>query len=94
MIDILEQKLKISPETFANAVGDETVLLQIKRGVYFGLDPVGTQIWQGLEKGQSPRLICDGLAREFSMDIAEIEQDARKFLEDLKANEIIIVEDS
>lgn len=94
MIDILEQKLKISPETFANAIGDETVLLQIKRGVYFGLDPVGTQIWQGLEKGESLRLICDGLAREFSMDLSEIEQDARKFLEDLKANEIIIVEDS
>lgn len=92
MTDMLDQKIKSSPDTFANAVGDETVLLQVKHGVYFGLDPVGTEIWQGLDQGQSPRAICERIARTHSMDLTTVEADARKFLEDLKANGIIVVD--
>ena len=92
MTDILDQKIKSSPDTFANAVGDETVLLQVKRGVYYGLDPVGTEIWQGLDRGQSLRQICGRIAKEYSMDLATVEGDARKFIQDLKDNEIVVVD--
>ena len=30
-------------------VGDEAVLLQLDSGVYYGLDPVGSRIWELLE---------------------------------------------
>lgn len=90
--DILEQPIKPSPDAFANAIGDELVLLQVKHGIYFGLDPIGTRIWAGLSDGRSPHVICAEVAAEYAVPIETVEADARKFLEELKANEIIVVE--
>ena len=90
MTDILQQQLKASPDAFASAVGDETVLLQVKRGTYFGLDAIGTRIWAGLNEGRTPMEICKQIAVDHDVPIETVEADARVFLEDLKANEIVI----
>lgn len=90
MTDILQQRLKASPDAFASAVGDETVLLQVKRGTYYGLDAIGTRIWAGLNDGRRPVEICEQIAVEHDVPIETVEADARTFLEDLKANEIVI----
>ena len=92
MTDILQERLKASPDAFASAVGDETVLLQVKRGVYYGLDAMGTRIWAGLNEGQSPTEICEQIAAEYSVPIETVETDARTFLQDLKANEILVAD--
>jgi hypothetical protein len=90
MTDILRQRLQASPDAFASAVGDETVLLQVKRGVYYGLDAMGTRIWAGLNEGRTPGEICEQIAAEYDVAIETVESDARAFLQDLKANEIVI----
>jgi hypothetical protein len=92
MTDILQERLKASPDAFASAVGDETVLLQVKRGAYFGLDAMGTRIWSGVNAGQSAPEICEQIAAEFDVPIETVESDARTFLEELKANEIIVAD--
>jgi hypothetical protein len=92
MTDILQQRLKASPDAFASAVGDETVLLQVKRGVYYGLDAVGTRIWVGLNDGQAPAEICQQIAAEHGVPIETVEADARTFLQDLKANDIVVAD--
>ena len=92
MTDILQQRFKASPDAFASAVGDETVLLQVKRGTYFGLDALGTRIWSGLNNGRSPAEICEEIAAEFDVPLETVEADARAFLQDLKSNEIIVAE--
>ena len=92
MTDILQQRFKASPDAFASAVGDETVLLQVKRGTYFGLDALGTRIWSGLNNGRSPAEICEEIAAEFDVPLETVEADARVFLQDLKSNEIIVAE--
>jgi hypothetical protein len=89
MTDILQERLKASPDAFASAVGDETVLLQVKRGIYYGLDAMGTRFWAGLNEGRSPAEICEKIAAEYGVAIETVETDARAFLEDLKANEIV-----
>jgi hypothetical protein len=90
MTDILQQRFKASPDAFASAVGEEIVLLQVKRGTYYGLDAIGTRIWAGLNEGLSPVEVCARIAAEHDVSIEIVEADARAFLKDLKANEIII----
>ena len=90
--DILRQRHKASPDAVANRVGEETVLLQIKRGTYYGLDAVGTRVWTGLNEGRLPIDVCREIAEEFDAAQDVVEQDARTFLEDLKAHEIIVAE--
>lgn len=90
MTDILQARMIPSPDAAESAVGDETVILHLKSGVYFGLDSTGTLIWAMLKEGLSPAEICTRLAAEMGAERAVIETDARKFLSDLRDHDILI----
>jgi hypothetical protein len=89
-MDILQQNLGPSEDAVEARVGDETVLLQRQRGTYYSLDPMGTRVWTLLKDGRSALEICALLAEEFGVEKAEVENDVRKFLADLQANDIVI----
>lgn len=90
MSDILDRILTPSPDAVESAVGDETVILHLVNGTYFGLDAVGTRIWALLKEGVATPAICRRLADEYGVDLATIEADARKFLSDLEAQGIVV----
>ncbi len=90
MADILRTRVVPSPDAAESAVGDETVILHLKSGTYFGLDPMGTRIWSMLKQGLSPTEICTRLVEEFGVGLDRIEADVRCFFTDLKANDILI----
>ena len=48
----LDQTFEISPDVVSRDVDGELVLLNLKSGLYFGLDPIGNQIWSQLEAGK------------------------------------------
>jgi hypothetical protein len=89
MTDILNMQLRPSPDAIDSAVGDETVLLHLTKGTYFGLDPVGTRVWALLKEGRNPAEICEILTEEFDASSDVIEQDVSRFLETLLQNEIV-----
>lgn len=90
MSDILDRMLCPSPDAVESAVGDETVILHLVNGTYFGLDAVGTRIWALLKEGVATPVICRRLADDYGVDLATIEVDARKFLGDLEAQGILV----
>ncbi len=89
MTDILTRRLAPSPDAVESAVGDETVLLHLKSGTYFGLDPIGTRIWALLKEGLTPAELCQEIASEYEVEPATVEADARRFLGELQANGIV-----
>ena len=90
MTDILERNLIPSPDAATSAVGDETVILHLVNGTYYGLDPVGTRIWGMIGEGMATPDICRRLAVEYAVDVATVEADARAFLTDLEAQGILV----
>jgi len=90
MTDILERRLAPSEDAVESAVGDETVILDLVNGTYYGLDPVGTQIWAMIKEGVAIPDICQRLADDYAVELTTIETDARKFLTDLEAQGILI----
>lgn len=90
MTDILTRSLIPSPDAAESAVGDETVILHLVNGTYYGLDPVGTRIWGMIRDGVAMPDICRRLADEYQVDLATIEADARTFLTDLEAQGILV----
>jgi hypothetical protein len=89
MTDILDRHWRIAGSAAASKVGDETVLLHLGSGTYFGLDPLGTRIWQGLEAGQQPRALCRDIADEFAEPLERVEEDVRTFLDELAGQALI-----
>ena len=92
MTDLLSRRLIPSPDAAESRVGDETVLLHRKSGLYFGLDAMGTRIWSMLKEGRNPTQICTEIACGHDVERATVEADVRAFLGDLDAHSLIVAE--
>ncbi|MWV26965.1 PqqD family protein [Aurantiacibacter rhizosphaerae] len=83
MTESFTESWSIDQQAVQSKVGDETIILHLESGTYFGLDAIATRIWQGLKEGNTPDLICEELATEFNMNQAVVEADARSFISEL-----------
>jgi len=69
-------------------LGEEAVLLNVESGVYFGLDAVGTRIWQLLIAGSSAEEIVSRMQDEYAAAPIQLETDVRAFLALLAAKKL------
>ena len=70
-------------------VGDETVILHLGNDTYFGLDALGTRIWEMLRDGHGVPAILDRIAADYQAARATVEADVRLFVEDLFAHGLL-----
>lgn len=82
-------KTIIPPHVMARAVGDETVILNLESGTYFGLDPIGARIWQLLSERLSFAEIHETLLREYEVSGEALERDLRGLIATLQTNGLI-----
>jgi hypothetical protein len=71
------------------SVGDNLVLLDMDKGVYVGLDAIGSRIWDRIETPAVVAEICDELSREYAAEPAVIQTDVLKFLNQLSDQKMI-----
>lgn len=79
------------PDAIESRLGDETVILHLGSGTYFGLDLVGTEIWEALKAHHAmrPMDICNHVRSAFPDAPARVEDDVMRFLEQLAAHDLI-----
>ena len=54
---------------------DEVAIVQLKAGVYYGLDPVGARIWELIATPRSVRAVRDVLLAEYAVNADRCEGD-------------------
>ena len=79
----LETKLSIPPQVMSRLVGDETVLLDLASGVYFGLDGVGKRIWESVADGNSLGEAVDVIVAEYEVEETQAQADVIAFANQL-----------
>ena len=84
-------KITISPNVVSRAVGDETVILDLESGTYFGLDSIGARVWQMMEEGRTLSEICDVMVDEYDVSRETLEQDAVRLASELAAKRLISI---
>lgn len=89
MSDLLQAKWRLSDQAIANAVTDETVILHLGNGTYYGLDPIGARLWEALQAGECPAAICPALLDIYDVTPERLEADLRELLADLAANDLV-----
>ena len=92
MIQLLSSTVKISPEVLSQEVDGETVLLDMKGECYFGLDAIGTRIWQELKDGREPKSVVSVLLEEFDVDRETLEADLKRLIGELSEAGLVAVE--
>jgi hypothetical protein len=75
----------------ARQVDDETVLLDLATGTYFGLDPVGGRAWSLLGSGKCLAEVCDVLIEEFEVTRDVLERDVVALVEQLLERKLVTV---
>jgi len=70
-----ESILKVSPSHVSSDLAGEQVILNLDNGVYYGLDEVGTRIWDLLNDPQSIDSVVDALHEEYDVERAELRAD-------------------
>jgi hypothetical protein len=79
-----------SEDVVAREVGGEMVLLDLASGLYFGLDPVGTVVWQHLsDHGATLAQIADVIEAEFDAPRDRIEADLVALIAQLSEKKLI-----
>jgi hypothetical protein len=68
---------------------DETVILDISSGIYSGLDPVGTFIWNQLEHPVSVAALRQEIIKKYNITEDQCTVDLLNFLQDLSDNGLI-----
>jgi hypothetical protein len=86
----LDAKLSIPPQVMSRLVGDETVLLDLSSGIYFGLDGVGKRIWESLAEGHSLGDTVAVIVAEYEVNEAQAQSDVVKFVGDLVARGLLV----
>ena len=76
-------RIVISPEVLISEVGSESVLLNLKSEQYFGLDEVGTRMWQALTSGESIQAAYDALMAEYDVEPDLLRRDMSDLIERL-----------
>lgn len=80
-----------NPELFFATAGDEVMMMDIKSGNYFGLDPVGRRIWECLAEPVRVADICAQLTSEYDIDPGTCQAEVLTFLTQLAEHRIIDV---
>jgi hypothetical protein len=73
-------------------LGGEAAILNIKSGVYYGLDPIGAQVWNLLQKPHRVAEIREAVVRDYDVEPERCERDVIALLESLLAEGLIEVQ--
>ena len=76
----LDSRVRPSDKTLFRNVEGEAVLLGLNAGSYFGLDPVGTRIWELIAERSLLSEVLSGIVAEFEVDAARAEADLLKLV--------------
>ena len=71
----LDTHITIPADVYTQDIGNESVLLDTQGGRYFGLDPVGTRMWQLLRQHEAMRPAYETMLREFEVTPERLETD-------------------
>ena len=74
-------------------LGGEAVILLLKSGVYYGLNDLGTRIWDLVQEPRTVSDVRDVILKEYNVEPDLCERDLLTILLDLAAERLIDVKD-
>jgi hypothetical protein len=90
----LDQRITLSPRVISQEVSGETVILDLESENYFGLDAVGTRIWQLIGEHGDLRRIVTTLLEEYEVEEAQLLTDLETLITDAAGRGLISLGDS
>ncbi len=78
-----ETLIVVSKDQVSCDLVGEAAILNLKKGVYYGLDPVGARVWNLIQEPVTFGQVRDTLLSEYDVDKARLESDIHSLLAQL-----------
>lgn len=88
----MNSKVTFAETVFAQEVDGEMVLLDMNSENYFGLDVVGTDIWNAMQENETLDEVFKVLLMQYDVEDEVLKKDLITFVEKLKENGLLKVE--
>jgi hypothetical protein len=81
--------IEIQPNVQFVRVEGDFVLMDLAAGLYFGLDPVASHIWQSLSDHGDPARAAEELARDYEVDPEQARADIERWIAELETKGLV-----
>jgi hypothetical protein len=85
----LSDRVLIPEAVVSRDLGGETVVLNLETGLYFGLDELGTEIWNDLRSGNTLQQAVDRLLETFDVPEQTLRTDLLQFVSQMAAKGLV-----
>ena len=92
MSAVLDQVVRVPDDVVFRELQGEAVILNLASSSYFGLDAVGTRIWQLCEAHGSLRAVWEAMQQEFDAPGDALRKDLLAFIDELLAKGLLSVQ--
>lgn len=89
---LLSSVVVCSDENLSCDLQGEAVVLNLKSGTYFGLNPLGTRIWELIREPAKVSDVHQQLLEEYEVDSGLCQSELLSFLNHLLANDLIKIQ--
>ncbi|RRS30827.1 MAG: coenzyme PQQ biosynthesis protein PqqD [Epsilonproteobacteria bacterium (ex Lamellibrachia satsuma)] len=85
----LSQKIIFVDTVFSQEVDGEMVLLNMNNENYFGLDEMGTAIWQVMQENKTLQEVLEAILEQYEVEAEVLEKDLLIFVDRLVKSGLI-----
>ncbi len=89
-----ETVVAAAPEQVSCDLAGEAAILDLKSGVYYGLDAVGARIWELIQQPKAVSEVHAALLEEYEVESERCLSDLLSILQSLSDNKLIEVRDA
>jgi hypothetical protein len=83
------QHFAISPELMHETIEGETIMIDGATGNYYSLDPIASEVWQGIELGASVADIVTFLVERYGASRGDVEKEVLEFMRELEQQGLV-----
>ncbi len=87
----IESVVVVSDNVVSCDLDTEAAILNLKDGVYYGLDPIGAKIWNLIQKPITLTEVMETILNEYDVNSEQCKNDVLELIEELLENGLVKV---
>jgi hypothetical protein len=87
----LDSRVSISEDAVFRELEGEAVIVHLDSGMYYGLDPVGTRLWQLIDAHGQLQPVFDAALEEFEVEPERLQHDLLQLVSELASRQLVVV---
>ena len=87
----LQSVIARNPEIIHSTMDDEIVMMSVQQGLFFGIDKIGTHIWNLLGNQAKVEDLIEKLVEYYDVERSLCEKDTLFFLNKMQEKDVILI---